>query len=126
MGYESLPVAEGPTKSRAGAIVALRKRGRRASVPASVERKVPREIIDELDVIDSVRIEMETSSVCDCRKQRGRDIQVRLFEFKGFDFGCDETNCSVICSLFNRILSVADILPTQSSHYVYTRPVGIL
>jgi hypothetical protein len=58
MRYEPLPVAEGPTKSGAGAVVALRKRGRRASVPASVERKVPREIVDELDVIDSVRVEM--------------------------------------------------------------------
>lgn len=54
-----LSIAEGPTKPRAGAIVAARQCWRRLIVPASVKRKIPREIAKELDVVGSVRIDMD-------------------------------------------------------------------
>jgi hypothetical protein len=120
-----LSIAEGPTKPGTGAVVALWECRRRASVPASVEREVPREIGDELDVIDRIRIEMDTSGIRDCRNQGGRDIQVCLFEFEGFDFGSDETNCGVLGSLINAIFPVANVLPPYAPNDGYTRPVGV-
>jgi hypothetical protein len=61
--YTFLSIAEGPTKSRAGAVVALGECCGRLTIPASVERKVPREIADDFEVIDRIGIEMDTPGV---------------------------------------------------------------
>lgn len=82
------------------------------SVPASIERKVPREIVDELDIVDRIRIEMDTSGAGDRRYERGRDIQICLFEFECFDLSGDETDCRVLASLIDDIRPVAGVLPT--------------
>ena len=50
---------------------------RRTSIPASVERKVPREIADELDIVNRIRIDVDTSGVGDCRQDAANDV--RLF-----------------------------------------------
>ena len=107
-----LSVAKGPTESRTGTVIALRECCRRASVPASVERKVPREVVDELDIVNRIRIEMDTSGPGDCRYERGRDIQICLFEFECFDLSGDETDCRVLASLIYNIRPVAGVLPT--------------
>ena len=57
--------------------------------------------MDDLDVVDRIRIEMDTSGVGDRRNQRGRDIQICLFEFEYFDLAGDETDCRVLCSLMS-------------------------
>ena len=81
------------------------------TVPASVERKVPREIVDYFDIIDRIGIEMNTSGFGDRREQRSRDIQVRLFEFEDLYLAGDETNCGVLYRTIDSILPVANILP---------------
>ena len=95
------------------------------SVPASIERKVPREIADDLDVVGRVRIELDTCGSCDRGKDIGRDVQVRLLEFEGFDFSANETNCGVLGALINCVLPVADILPTEASEDVDARSVSV-
>src|ERR1700722_8733937 len=54
----SLPIAEGPAESGAGAVVAAGQCGGRLIIPATIKRKVPLEIANNLEVVDHICIEM--------------------------------------------------------------------
>jgi hypothetical protein len=67
----------GPTEPRAGAVIALWECLGRKTIPAAGERDVPREIADNYYVIHGIGVEMNTSSIGDCRSQRGRAMDVQ-------------------------------------------------
>ena len=62
--------AKRPTESCTASIVTADKAWRRPVVPVSIERKVPLQIADDLDVIGSVEVEAETAWIRNRRQQR--------------------------------------------------------
>jgi hypothetical protein len=53
-----LPIAKRPAEPRTGTVVAAGEIGRRLVVPVAIERDIPGEVAEELDVIGRIHIEV--------------------------------------------------------------------
>src|SRR5271154_5266614 len=58
-------IAKCPAEPRTGAVVTARKAVRRPIVPVAIERRIPRKIAGELDVIGGVNVELDSAGFRD-------------------------------------------------------------
>src|SRR5208337_4131967 len=104
------PIPKRPAKPRTGAVVASRKVGRRPVVPVAIERDVPLQVAEQLHVVSSVQIEMDTA-----RLENPGDIQVGLVEPEKFRLPADQTGCDTLRALRDDGMLIVRVLPGEAA-----------
>src|SRR5271157_4507232 len=120
------PIPKRPAKSRTGAVVASRKVGRRPVVPVAIERDVPLQVAEQLHVVSSVQIEMDTARLGNGRQENSGDIQVGLVEPEKFRLPSDQTSCDALLALRDDGMLIVRVLPAEAAEQRDGGVIGVL
>src|ERR1700739_1805664 len=126
MKIHSLFKAKGPAESRTGSIIAAGETGRRPIVPVTVERDIPRQVADELNVIGRIRIETEAARLRECRKKCCGYIQIGFIKLEEIDLRPNHRSCKILFAYWDEGRVVVRVLPRKPPEDRDFAPISVL
>lgn len=88
--------AECPTQSGARAVVAAGEAGRGPIIPVAVERQIPLQITNDLDVVRRPGVEPDAAGIGERRQQRCSYVEIGFAELEELSLAVNDGRCNVL------------------------------